>query len=140
MVVDEQLLGTKLLGLLERKTILKDKLPSYFWFQKWQPSNHKELLTFLGLLTISTGLMNMSRHENLLENQRLVVKAHQLLAPAFNKDRLLMLHSMLHFTENERDSSIFCELFRHYWMPQRNVNIDESWISYKEKNTKKERL
>ena len=100
LAVDEQLLGTKLLGLLERKILLKDKLASYFWFQKWQTSNHKELLAFLGLLTISVGLMNMSRHESLLENQRLVLKAHELLAPAFTKDRLLMLHSMPHFTEN----------------------------------------
>ena len=106
LAVDEQLLGTKLLGILERKIVLKDKLASYFWFHEWQPSNHKELLVFLGLLTMTMGLMNMSRHESLLENQRLVLKAQQLLAPIFIKDRLLMLQSMLHFTENEGDSSI----------------------------------
>lgn len=99
--VDEQILCTKLLRLLKRKTVLKGKLGSYSWFHKWQPSSHKELLVFLGLLTISTRLINMSSYKSLLENQILVLKAHQLFGPAFTKSRLLILHSMLHFTGNE---------------------------------------
>ena len=51
----KQFLGTKLLRPLERKIILKGKIASYSQFQKWKISNHQELLTFLGLLTISFG-------------------------------------------------------------------------------------
>ena len=39
--------------------------------------NNEELLAFLGLLTISMGLIKMSRHRSLLEYQRLVPEAHQ---------------------------------------------------------------
>ena len=47
LAVGEQFLGTKLLGPLERKIILKGKLASC--------SDHEELLAFLGLLAISIG-------------------------------------------------------------------------------------
>ena len=48
----------------------------------------------------------MSRHEGLLEYQRPVPEAHQFFGPVFTKDKLLMLHSMLHFLENEGGSSV----------------------------------
>ena len=35
-----------------------------------------------------------------LQKRRIRGKAQELLAPVFTKDRLLMLHSMLRFTEN----------------------------------------
>ena len=58
LAVDEQFLGTKL-RLLQRKFVLKGKLASYSCFHKWKPSNHEELLAFLGLLTISMGLIRI---------------------------------------------------------------------------------
>ena len=89
LAVGEQFLGTKLFRPLERKIILKGKLASY---------SNEELLAFLGLLAISIGTNKYEhRHEGLLEYQRLVPEAQQFCGPVFTKDRLLMLHSMLHF-------------------------------------------
>ena len=77
----------------ERKIILKGKLTGYS--HKWKPSNHEELVAFLGLLTIIMGVINMSRPESLLEYQRLVLEAHQFFEPVFSEDRrLLMFHSI----------------------------------------------
>ena len=77
----------------ERKIILKGKLTSYS--HKWKPSNHEELVVFLGLLTIIMRVINMSRPESMLEYQRLVVKAHQFFEAIFTGDRrLLMFHSI----------------------------------------------
>ena len=59
LAVDEKFLGTKLLRLLQRKLVLKGKVASYSCFHKWKPSNHEELLAFLGLLTISMGLIRI---------------------------------------------------------------------------------
>ena len=59
LAVHEKLLGTKLLRLLQRKLVLKGKVASYSCFHKWKPSNHEELLAFLGLLTISMGLIRI---------------------------------------------------------------------------------
>ena len=46
-------------------------------------------------------------HESLLEYQRPVPEGHQFFGPVFTKTRLLMLHSMLHFWENEGGSSVW---------------------------------
>ena len=48
---------------------------------------------------LKTLLINMNRHESLLEYQRLVPEAHQLFGPVFTKNRLVLLHAMLHFPE-----------------------------------------
>ena len=71
---------------------MKGKLTGYS--HKWKPSNHEELVAFLGLLTIIMGVINMSRPESLLEYQRLVLEAHQFFESVFSEDRLLMFHSI----------------------------------------------
>ena len=65
----------------------------------------KKLLAFLGLSTIRIELINMSSHENLLEYQRSVPELHQFFEPVFTEGRrLLMLHSMLRFRQNEESN------------------------------------
>ena len=72
---------------------MKGKLTGYS--HKWKPSNHEELVAFLGLLTIIMGVINMSRPESLLEYQRLVLEARQFFEPVFTEDRrLLTFHSI----------------------------------------------
>ena len=72
---------------------MKGKLTSYF--HKWKPSNHVEVVAFLGLLKIIMGVIHMNRSESLLEYQRLVPEAHHFFEPVFTEERrLLMLHSI----------------------------------------------
>ena len=79
--------------ITKRKIILKDKLTGYS--HKWKPSNHEELVAFLGLLTVTIGLINVSRPESMLEYQELVLEAHQFFETAFTEDlSLLMFHSI----------------------------------------------
>ena len=58
--VSEEFLGFREIIIItytirERTNVLKGKLESYSRFHKQKPSNHDELLAFLGLLTISMG-------------------------------------------------------------------------------------
>ena len=86
---------------------MRGKIASYSQFHKRKPSNHEELLALLGLLTINIGLINMNNYERLLEYQRSVPELHQFFGPVFTEyRRLLMLHSMLNFRQNEGESSI----------------------------------
>ena len=62
----------------------------------------------------------------------------------FTRDRFLMLHSMLHFPEKEGDTrklkkvqyfvQHFSEQFRNYYVPKKNVSIDESLIGYERRD------
>ena len=119
LAVGEQFLGPKLLRPLERKSILKAKLASYSQFHKWKLSNQEELLALSGLLTISikTYIYQQAWDEILLEYQRPVLEAHQFFWPVFTKNRLLMLHSMLHFWENEGGSNVWVSnWYIIYWV------------------------
>ena len=71
---------------------MKGKLSSYS--RKWRPSNHEELVSFLGLLTIMMKVINMSRPESLLEYQKFVPEAHYFFEPVFTEDKLLIFHSI----------------------------------------------
>ena len=55
--------------------------------QQKNPPNHEELVAFLGLLKIFTGVINISRPDSLLEYQRLVLEAHQFFELVFTDDR-----------------------------------------------------
>lgn len=111
--VSEEFLGFREIIIItytirERTNVLKGKLESYSRFHKQKPSNHDELLAFLGLLTISMGFKNKSRHESLLEYQTSVQEAHQFFGTIFTEDRrLLLLHSMLQFRQNEVHARLF---------------------------------
>ena len=98
---------------------------SYSQFHKWNLSNQEELLALLGLLTISidTYIYKQAWNESLLEYERPVLEAHQFFGPAFTKNRLLMLHSLLHFWENEGGSNVWvknsciieCKICIDFW-------------------------
>ena len=62
--------------------------------------------------------MNMSRNESMLEYQRVVPEAHQFFGPVFTKDKLLMLHFMLHFWKNGGSSTVLVSNL-YIWMPRK---------------------
>ena len=72
----------------------------------------------------------------------LVFQSTPIFGAVFKRDRLLMLHSMLHFPEKKGDTGKlkkvqslvqhFSEQFRNYYVPPppKNVSIDKSLIGY----------
>ena len=122
----------------ERKITSKGNLGSSSRFRKWKPTNREELLAFFGL-TINMGLINKS-NINAYWNTKDWSQSTPAFGAVFTRDRFLMLHSMLHFPENEGDTGKlkkvqnlvqhFSEQFRNYYVPKKNVSIDESLIGY----------
>ena len=122
----------------ERKITSKGNLGSSCRFRKWKSSNREELLAFFGL-TINMGLINKS-NINAYWNSKDWSQSTPAFGAVFTRDRFLMLHSMLHFPENERDTGklkkvqnlvqYFNEQFRNYYEPKKNVSTEESLIGY----------
>ena len=83
---------------------MKAKLTGYP--HKWKPSDHEELVAFLGLLTITMGVIKMGRSESLLEYQRLVLEAHQFFEPVFTEGRRLMMFHSIPYRKNYMGSKL----------------------------------
>ena len=122
----------------ERKITSKGNLGSSSRFRKWKRTNGEELLAFFGL-TINMGIINKS-NINTYWNNKDWSQSTPAFGAIFTRDTFLMLHSMLPFPENEGDTGKlkkvqnlvqhFSEQFGNYYVPKKNVSIDESLIGY----------
>ena len=103
-----------------------------------ETTNYEELLAFFGR-AINMGLINKS-NINAYWNTKDWSQSTTAFGAVFTRDRFLMLHSMLHFSEKEGDTGKlkkvqnlvqhFSEQLRNYYVPKTNVIIDESLIGY----------
>ena len=82
----------------ERKITSKGNLGCSSQFHKWKPTNHEEILAFLG------PTIKWASNINAYWNTKNWYKSTPVFGAVFTRDRFLMLHSMLHSPEKEGDT------------------------------------